>query len=107
MISSSPRSSLRYLILDFIDLFALSPITGSDDSNHLVSIGKPYCQNAATDLTETIETLLPSSAVRNVSCDYAPGIKKSQLRYRERNSVFFLIRIVFFRIPLKARLCHG
>lgn len=49
MISRSPRSSLRYLILDFIDLFALSPIAGTDDSDHLVSIGEPDRQDAATD----------------------------------------------------------
>ena len=83
MISTSPRSSSRYLIFGFINLFTFSPVACADDANHTVSIGESNCQNSATHSTKTIEAIFASRAAGEVFSDHAIRIKKSKLRFRE------------------------
>lgn len=94
-----------YLIFAVINPFALSPVTGADDSNNPFAVGKAHRQHASANFSEAVISLL-SGAMRQVLRDNAPRIGKSELRLRERNAMFRLVFPILLKGPIETRFSH-
>jgi len=89
-----------YFILFFINLFPLSPVSGSEKSDHIVPIREPYRQDSFSNDPKAIESLF-LGAVFSVNQNYAFRISKRILRKNKWDPVLFLVLPVFGRIPFK------
>src|SRR5207244_4603020 len=100
-----PSGSSVYLIFVPINVFALSPVTGSEYSDKAGSISEANGKDAASDSAEAEESRLVF-AMLQVLGDYAMWIRKRQLRLSESDSVLQLILAVLDWIPIELRCRH-
>jgi len=101
-----PRGSSVYLIFSLINSLALSPITSSKNSNHIVTIHKSNGQNPDFDPAETVVPFF-ARAVRPVFRYDTAWIGEGELRLRKSDPVFLLILLILLRVPIESGLCHG
>jgi len=105
MTLSFPIGSFVYFILVFINLFPLSPVSCTENSDNITSIRESYCHDPIIDTADAVESSL-TTAMTYILSDYTVMIKKSLLGQRKRDMVFELILCVLFLIPLEADLFH-
>jgi hypothetical protein len=78
----SPIGSSVYFIFVLIGCLSFPPVTGAEDANYVVSIGKPYGKNAIFDLAKTIESFFVV-AVSHIFSDDTMGVCESILGHSE------------------------
>jgi len=105
MILGSPIGSSVYLVLLFIDLFTLSPVTGTEDPDFVSAHGESHCQNTVTDPSDTIIPLL-FIAVARVLRNNTFVVEKRLLCHCEGHTVFLLVLFVLCVIPLEFSSLH-
>jgi hypothetical protein len=82
------------LIFDLINAFALSPVTGSEYSDHAGSMGKADGQDAVLDSAEAEDSRL-NLAVLQILRDYAVWVRKRQLGLSKTDPVLqFILEIL-------------
>src|SRR5712691_11253025 len=101
-----PRGSSVYLIFPLINPLAFPPVSGAEDPNDIVAIGKPDRQDPAFDLAETVEPLF-TGTVGRILGDDADRIGEGQLRLGERHAVLCLVFLVLAGVPIEPGLRHG
>src|SRR5712691_3101954 len=92
-----PRGSSVYLILSLIDSLSSSPITGSMDTDNIISVGEAHCEDASTYLAKAVVPRL-AGTVRQVFRDDALRVNERKLRQREGHAVLLVV---------SCRLCLG
>jgi hypothetical protein len=105
MILGSPIGSSVYFVFPFIDLFTLSPVTGTKDPDRVSAHGESHCQNTVTDPSDTIIPLL-SRAVARVLRNNTLLVEKRLLCHREGYTVFLLVFFILCVIPLESSSLH-
>ena len=97
-----PIGSSVYLIFSFIDFLSLPPISGADYSDFVLSVCKPNRHYRIGNPANTVKSFFIFT-VPKVFKDNTINVQKSKLGKGERNSMLFLVLLVFLEIPLKIR----
>jgi hypothetical protein len=93
--------SLRLLI----DIPSFTPVSRSDDSDPVFSVGEPYRHDLIPNFSETIIPLF-GLAMSNILCDHTLRVSECILRQAEWNSMFLLIVPVFLLVPFKPNFVY-
>jgi hypothetical protein len=91
------------LILAVIDLLALPPIAGTEDTDDSGTVGETNRQYAGPDQAEA-EVARLARTVRGIHGDHAATIKKRQLRSLEVDTVLQAVGQVLGGVPVELRL---
>jgi hypothetical protein len=97
--------SFVYLVLLFIDLFPLSPVTGAEDPDDVAPHCESHCQNTATDPSDTVIPRL-FTAMAYILRNDTRMVEKRLLCNCERYTMLLLVLSVFRPIPLESGPLH-
>ena len=97
-----PIGSSVYFIFAFIYFFAFPPISGANNSDFVFSISESYGHNSTRDPAKAIKPFFILTVLKILQDDTIM-IQESKLCQGKRNTMFFLIQLVLFGIPLKIR----
>jgi hypothetical protein len=102
---SSVTLFLGFLALFFIELPPLSPVPGTKNPNHLVTIGKSHRHDAPVDQTKAKVTGLQVT-VSLICRDDPRRIKKREHGLKEIDVMLVEIQSRFLNIPLECTIRH-
>ncbi len=98
--------SLVYFIFALINFLTFPPIACTEDSDNVISIREANRHDTAFDQAKTVIPPL-ARTVGEILGDDAAGVDKSELRYRERDAMFFLVLPILLWVPLEPSLGHN